>query len=1255
MANLLSFARGAVQRVAHNINNDVVNPIQRDVVRPVQQVAQAAPAFVNNNIAKPLAQFPIDASNQIYNRAVAPALNLPHLTPTQVTPIRPLANAVQATGSLHQTIGSGLQTALTIGGGGLAKLGEAGATGAAGLVAPKAASTAITAARLGLNGVKTPVLNTAIKYGSGAITGGVGGAGFNAASAAGQGAKPMQIVKSGALGAGLGAGLGVGLPLVGAGAKGGIKVASNAVDNRVPLNAVGAVGKDVNQPPSLSPSVPPKTITTPSEKPLTSGQGSGLTAPEAKKLGKQLTTPPTTLPSITPPVGTKPLGVVKTVTQSPQTTAPLARDIQGSYNPLSNKVASKAASERIAADPQGAYHFAATTHSAEGNATAIQLAKQLESQGNHQAAADLMVTKAQQALQAGQGNQIYSMWDKLSPETVAQTAAKTIEKYNQTAKSPIPQLSADQYKGFVDQAKNIQGLAEGSRERGIATQNLLKQIGSLVPSSKTDKAFSLYRTGLLTGFRTPGKVGVSHAISSGFEQAKNLPAKAADVAIGVARAPFVGKYQRGLSLTARGNAAGAKKGAFAAVDNLIHGYDAPGSGGIAQDFANNVHFNTNTVHGKIAQTYVDTIGHLHGSLYKPFYGAQHLNSLYDMAITNAKNAGLKGAEKNSFVQDFVKKATDYSTKDQTGDAHANFSTPEGAAQRANAEAAYTTFQNKTALSQAAAAVKRSTPGARYIVPFSQIPSSIASKVVDYSPVGAIKEAITQAKNGTFDQRALSQAIGRSSTGTGLTALGYHLFNSGNITTAYPTDTKTQAQWKLEGKQANSVKVGGKWRQLSTLGPAGDTLAVGANVAEGMKGNKKTPGSVANAGIQGGIGAVNVLGNSPYLQGVQNVGAAISQPGTKSQKVAEGLAGGLIPTAVANIATASDSTQRQTNSPVDSVTNKIPGIREKNLPQVDVLGKNVPRAQGAIGSLLDPFYSTTAKSTPVTQELNRLNNTYNPATPSAITKNQSILGQKVNLNPKQLTQLQQQAGQPLSAQLSALIQTPEYKGASDETKAKAINDLTSQVRSSVKDSFATNSGGSTNAQPIVNTAKLASKAQLTLAKDSFDKSGKSYQVVGDTVLRRTPDGTISATPKIKFDYQVGTATLTSQKNAGDLQGYIKTAQGQLASIDKQLKDPSIDPLDALTLQNDATTLQKNIAKYSGYGGFTKGSSAGAQASKAVTAFKAGEAGFKTAKSKGVSAPKGIKVKVAKGSFKAPSVKKLAVSKIPSNFGSKKQLA
>lgn len=149
--------------------------------------------FVGNNIVKPLAQFPIDVSQGIYNNGVAPALGLPTNTNPQQDSgiVGDVARDVGATGQMHQVIGSGIQTALTLGSGGISDAAE----GAAG----------VGLKSLG-DSVPEAVARLAPKVASNAITGG----GFNAGAAISQNETPKQIAEA----AGEGAAFAGALPLV---------------------------------------------------------------------------------------------------------------------------------------------------------------------------------------------------------------------------------------------------------------------------------------------------------------------------------------------------------------------------------------------------------------------------------------------------------------------------------------------------------------------------------------------------------------------------------------------------------------------------------------------------------------------------------------------------------------------------------------------------------------------------------------------------------------------------------------------------------------------------------------------------------------------------------------------------------------------------------------------------------------------------------------------------------------------------------
>ena len=122
---------------------------------------------------------------------------------------------------------------------------------------------------------------------------------------------------------------------------------------------------------------------------------------------------------------------------------------------------------------------------------------------------------------------------------------------------------------------------------------------------------------------------------------------------------------------------------------------------------------------------------------------------------------------------------------------------------------------------------------------------------------------------------------------------------------------------------------------------------------------------------------------------------------------------------------------------------------------------------------------------------------------------------------------------------------------------------------------------------VQTSKDIKTAQRAVAKSAFEGSDQPSKIIGNVIWRKNADG--SATPEslTKYNYSLGSATLVDRKNAGDLSGWMKTAQSQIESIKTQLQDPNIDAKDKLDLNNQATALIKDATKYQSYGGFTKG--------------------------------------------------------------------
>ena len=358
---------------------------------------------------------------------------------------------------------------------------------------------------------------------------------------------------------------------------------------------------------------------------------------------------------------------------------------------------------------------------------------------------------------------------------------------------------------------------------------------------------------------------------------------------------------------------------------------------------------------------------------------------------------------------------------------------------------------------------------KVLFPFTQVPAAITERVFAYTPVGFTWEVGSQIASGQFDQRAFSKAIGRSITGTGLLYLGGLAYSKGIMTLSYPTSRSEQALWRTEGKQENSILIDGKWRELSSTGAMGDGLAMGANIAAGWLQN-----GVEGAASQGTAGMLNVAANTPYFESADDALSAVKDPSGYARGALKSYGGSVIPTGISNIASATDPDQRITSSLSDAIKSKLPWAREGLLPQRGITGQPLPRAEDVWGSLFDPLYSSADNSTPIVNELNRLELAGLSATPSPAEKTVSVTDQfgnskKVNLTPSQQNKITQIEGGIFNNLTGSVIGSDYYNNLPDTEKQSLIKDITTSARTSA----------------IQNVVKFNKKITHTLKESKLD--------------------------------------------------------------------------------------------------------------------------------------------------------------------------
>jgi hypothetical protein len=250
-----------------------------------------------------------------------------------------------------------------------------------------------------------------------------------------------------------------------------------------------------------------------------------------------------------------------------------------------------------------------------------------------------------------------------------------------------------------------------------------------------------------------------------------------------------------------------------------------------------------------------------------------------------------------------------------------------------------------------------------------------------------------------------------------------------MTGSYPTDKKERELWKLEGKQPNSVKVGGKWLSFNYTSPAGQVLAIGGKMADA----RKNGGNVTDQAIAG-LGAIpKTVTEQSFLQGVQGIQDAIADPEKQGKKFFKSQASSVVPTIVSDVAKATDPLQRQSNTVKEAIQAKIPGLNQGLLPKQDAFGAPVPRASSAVNTLVNPFRPMDVRpSNDLNGELRRLQDSNYGVMPDSTDK-QFTFGSKdkgnletINLTPKQLFDKNSKVGQLVQQKWGEIIKSPGIK-------------------------------------------------------------------------------------------------------------------------------------------------------------------------------------------------------------------------------------
>lgn len=637
----------------------------------------------------------------------------------------------------------------------------------------------------------------------------------------------------------------------------------------------------------------------------------------------------------------------------------------------------------------------------------------------YQKAANITNDMAHKLTEAGRSVQAASILGRLTPEGQVRFAAREIQRYNEKVaktkggeRKKIPELTPDQTEYIMKEMKAIERMVEG-KERFMRFQKLQKYVSELVPTPLYDKIITTWKAGLLTGVKTTGLNIYSNAAHLGTETVKDIPASAVDKVVGY----FTG--QRTVTPNIKGLGKGSIEGAGKGLEYLRTGYSERDIG-VKLDY-----HRVNMGKGPLAkglQAYTETVFRGLGTQGQPFYYAAKLRSLEQQAKASAMSAGLKGKAAQAHVENLMQNPTEKMIKYATKDAEASI------------------FINNTTLGDIARGIQR-LPGGEVVVPFGRTPAAVATQIINYSPVGIGKTIIENIGKGRFDQREFSQGIGRGLTGTAVMAIGAKLFDMDMVTLDRPTSDRERKLWELEGRQANSVKINGKWRSVNTLGPAGNLLVIGGHFRMAYL----EAGSPTEAMAEALMGSAKSFTEQTFLTGVNQFTEALVDPERSASYALGRTLSTVVPTFVADVARAKDDTERRTETIPEQIMARIPGARQTLEPRITALGEEKAPTANPLELMIDPTRPSKEISTPVVDELRRLWDQGWEVSPT-------MLGDRKGFEPltqKENTELWVRSGSLVRSGLEQLVTAAAYTELPDEIKADYISKIISEAQKAAK--------------------------------------------------------------------------------------------------------------------------------------------------------------------------------------------------------------
>jgi len=342
-----------------------------------------------------------------------------------------------------------------------------------------------------------------------------------------------------------------------------------------------------------------------------------------------------------------------------------------------------------------------------------------------------------------------------------------------------------------------------------------------------------------------------------------------------------------------------------------------------------------------------------------------------------------------------------------------------------------------------------------IIPFAKTPANLTKAMVEYSPAGFIesvidfndmRKAISRGEMTPMQQKKFVNSTSKAIAGSLLYLIAGTLVKAGKITGSADDDKDVKNfEQNVLGIQPYSVRIGDKTYTYSWANPINAPLAIMADTYKMSKEDASKWDILTNAFKVAG----ETLVDNSFLQGIKELFGKDS--------ISEGIVDAIesfpesmIPTFFSQIASLNDKTQRQTfeyqndfQTIANKIKNKLPGARNTLAPQVNTFGEEIENQNNAFNAFLSPANVREAR---ITDEQKALYDVYQETKDKTIFPMQAPYytntdnGEKQNLTTQDRATYQKASGQYVNDAYEGLFNDEVFKDLKNEGKVKILHEI-----------------------------------------------------------------------------------------------------------------------------------------------------------------------------------------------------------------------